>query len=706
MSTTHYRTCNLCEALCGLEIQVEKNKATSIRGDKNDPFSRGHICPKAMALKDLHEDPNRLKFPVKRTENGWQRISWEEAIEETATRILDIQAKHGVNAVGVYQGNPSIHNLGTALFSPQFVRSLKTKNRFSATSVDQLAHHLAGVYMFGHSFLLPVPDIDRTDFWLILGGNPLVSNGSLMTSPDVGKRLRAIKERGGKVVVVDPRRTETADKASQHLFIRPGTDIWLLLAMIHLVFKENKVNLGHLAACLEASQIQEIKDFVADFPLDLAAQKTGIPREELQALTQAFCQANSAVCYGRLGVSTVEFGGLSHWALCVLNILTGNFDTPGGAMFTTPAFDLVRGPRPRPSFRRWHSRVRGLPEFGGELPAATLAEEILEPGEGQIRAMVTSCGNPVLSTPNGQQLDKALESLEFMVSIDIYINETTRHADIILPPASGLETAHYGVAFHNLAIRNTARYSEPTVEKEEGTKFDWEIILALQQAIQRDNLPEDEMQRQKQMMYYYANPEILLEMGFAKGPQELNMKRLKENVHGIDFGPLQSQLPERLMTSDKKINLLPDIYKEDLKRLMTKKENKDEGLLLIGRRHLRSNNSWLHNSYRMVKGRERCTLLIHPDDAAKRGLENGQVASVKSRVGEVLIPVEISDEMKQGVVSIPHGWGHGRKGVQLDVAQANAGVSANDLVDEMGVDALTGAAILNGVPVEVFPSNL
>lgn len=701
-TSTNFRTCPLCEAMCGLEIKTEDNKVLSIKGDKKDPFSRGHICPKAVALQDIYEDPDRLKKPVKRTENGWQEITWKEAFDEVAENLKAIQSKYGNDAVGVYQGNPSVHNLGTMLFSPGFVRSLKTKNRFSATSVDQLPHHLAGLMMFGHGLLMPIPDIDRTDFWMIMGANPLVSNGSIMTAPDIAKRMKAIQERGGKVVVIDPRKTETAEKADQHIFVKPGTDVWLLLAMINEIFEQNQVQLGHLESCIEPEQVQLLKELTKDFTVALASQKTGVDTSLIKDLIHSFIEAKSAVCYGRMGLSTVEYGGISQWLINCINLLTGNLDSVGGAMFTSPAFNTIRKKeKGKIRFNRWQSRVRGLPEFGGELPSATLAEEILTEGNGQIKAMVTSCGNPVLSTPNGTQVDAAFEQLEFMVSIDIYINETTRHANIILPPATGLEVAHYDVSFHHLAIRNTVKYSSPVFEKDKDAKYDWEIFMELQRRMQSDKQPLLKSLKNKILMNYFLNPEVVLEAGFKKGNSGLTLKDLKNAPHGIDLGALKSIFPERLMTENGNINLVPEIFSKDLERLRNNMNIESSHLLLIGRRQLRSNNSWMHNSKRLVKGKERCTLLIHPNDAQKRNLKNGEPAKIKSRVGEIEVPVEISDEIMEGVVSIPHGWGHNRKNIKMKTAQAHAGVSVNDLTDEKMIDALTGNAAVNGVPVEV-----
>src|SRR5687768_14049993 len=487
----HYRACNLCEAICGIEITVQTDQRLDIRGDKDDPFSRGYICPKAAALQDIHYDKDRLRYPVRRTSNGWQRIGWSKAFDEVAHNLKRIHATHGRNSLATYLGNPTVHNYGAMLFAPGFIRSLHTRNRFSATSVDQLAHHLSAYLMFGHQLLLPVPDVDRTKFFLILGANPAVSNGSLMTAPGMNRRLREIRERGGKVILIDPRQNETARLADRHLFIRPGTDVLLLLALLHVVFDEHLTRLDQLAPITKG--VETIRDLVAEFSPEQVTAITGINPTEIRMLAREFASAESAVCYGRIGVSTQEFGGVCQWLINVLNIVTGNFDRPGGAMFTLPAFDPVSAPESlarRGSFGRRHSRVRNLPEFAGEFPVATLAEEILTDEAGQVKALVTLAGNPVLSTPNGRELDRAFASLQFMVSIDCYINETTSHANIILPPTSSLERGHYDIAFHVLAVRNTAKFSPPLFERVAGAKDDWEILLELQTRMSEGGLAD------------------------------------------------------------------------------------------------------------------------------------------------------------------------------------------------------------------------
>ena len=698
---THYRACNLCEAICGLEITVnENNEILTINGDKKDPFSRGHICPKAVGLKDIYLDKNRLKQPVRRTETGWKVISWNEALDEVASKLKAIQAQHGKNAVGVYQGNPSVHNSGTLLSAPALLRTLATKNRFSATSADQLPHHFVSSLMFGHPLLLPVPDIDRTDFMLIIGGNPLASNGSMMTVPDVANRLKAIQKRGGKFVVIDPRKTETAKIADQHIFIKPATDVYLLLSILNEILQGNHTRIS-TDLPIHSEAVLGIKSAIHTYTPEAVSSITGISSETIKNLVNDLILAKSAVVYGRMGVSVQAFGGVCQWLINCINIFTGNMDSEGGAMFPQPAFDLLgRAKKGENYFNRYQSSVRKLPEFDGELPVSAMAEDILAGG---IKALFTICGNPVLSTSNGTQLDTALAELEYMVSVDIFINETTRHANIILPPTTGLEVAHYDLAFYNLSVRNMAKYSEPLFEKDNNQRHDWEIFEEIKNRLVAQ--ADSEIPAPK-------NPEEKLAMGIQYGlyvKDGLTLQKLKDNPHGEDLGALRPCLKSRLLTDDQAINISPSLLLHDLERvklnfqkLLVDTHPSPFDLQLIGRRHLRSNNSWMHNSERLVKGRDRCTLMIHPETAANRGIVNLEKVQIESRVGSVEIIVEITDEIMPNVVSIPHGFGHARKGVQLDIATAHAGVSLNDLTDELLIDELTGNSAFSGVPVRIL----
>ena len=694
----HYRTCNVCEAMCGLVIEHQNSKILSIKGDKDDPLSKGHICPKGVALQDFYNDPDRLTHPLKKTDSGWEKISWDNAYEEIGSRFKGIQEQHGDNALASYVGNPNAHNMGNLLYISNFLRSLKTKNRYSSASADQLPHHVASNFMLGNGMLVPIPDIDRTDFMLIIGGNPIVSNGSLMTAPGVGKRMKAIQARGGRIVVVDPRKTETALKSDEHIFIRPNRDALLLAALIHTLFDEGLVQLGHLETSIV--EVDALENGMADFSPEKVSEVLTISAAKIRELAREMAGAKSAICYSRMGASTQEFGGVCLWLTNALNILTGNFDKEGGAMFTQPAFDsLMSGPgKGKPStYGRYKSRVHSLPFYNGEFPISTLADEILTEGEGQVRALITAAGNPVLSSPNGKRLGEAFSSLDFMVSIDVYLNETTKYADIILPAATGLQLSHYDVVFNQFSVRNTAKYSPALYKPKAEQREDWKIFKQL--AALMSGKPDDG-----------STPEFILDMMIKNSPQKaesLTLKKLEENPSGIDLGPLKQCLLERLQTEDGKIHIAPELYIDDLERLNkrffeNRASQESYPFELISRRQARSHNTWTQNSYRLVKGKNPCTMLIHPDDAQSLNVATGQSAKVSSTVGSVSIEVEVSDEMMPGVVSIPQGWGHNHDDTKLSVAANQAGISVNDLTDASNIDVLTGNAVFSGIPVAIL----
>jgi anaerobic selenocysteine-containing dehydrogenase len=696
---THYRNCNICEAMCGLEINYQDQQIISIKGDQLDPFSQGYNCPKALALEDFYTDKDRLKTPIKRTESGWQAISWDDAFTEIVENFKHIQQQHGKNALAVYLGNPNAHSLGNALFLKPFMKSLGTINRFSSASADQLPHHVAANFMFGAGMLIPVSDIDRTDFMLIIGGNPVVSNGSMMTAPNVIGRLKAIQKRGGKVVVVDPRKTRTANIADQHVFIRPEKDAFLLLALIHCVFAHNKVNLRHLSDKVDG--LDEIKKLVNSYSPEIVAPLVGIDAKVIRTLSTDMLAADSAVCYSRMGASTQTFGGICLWLTNVLNIITGNFDRAGGAMFPQPAFDLLRNHKPghKTSFGQYHSRVRKLPFFNGEFPVATLAEEIQTPGEGQIKSLITVAGNPVLSAPSGHKLANAFSELDYMVSIDIYLNETTKYADIILPGTTGVENSHFDIFFNSFSVRNTVKYSPPLFEKQTDQLSDWQILKEI--SARMLNLPADDPMQ-------HVTPELILDMELKKGPygqQGMSLQKLIDNPHGIDIGPLLPCLSERIKTTNGNIDLFPTVYQDDLPRLQavmnqTKRDNQFP-FDLISRRLVKSHNTWTQNSERLIKGKNPCTLEVNSLDAINLGIEQGQLVTVTSAVGEIKIEATITDDIQQGVVTMPQGWGHNQQGTNMSIAATQPGVSINDLTDAARVDMLTGNAAFNGTPVAI-----
>jgi anaerobic selenocysteine-containing dehydrogenase len=729
----HHRTCSICEAMCGIVVEHRDGAVLSIKPNREDVLSRGHICPKAVALKDIHEDPDRLRQPMRRTASGWESVGWDEAFEEIERKIGAVRAHHGRDAVALYVGNPTVHNLGAMLNVGDFIRAVGTRNLYSATSVDQLPHMMASYLMFGHQFLMPVPDVDRTRLFVCIGGNPVASGGSIMGAPGFEKRVEALRARGGRFIVVDPRRTESAEIADEHLPIRPGTDVFLLLALLHEVFTSAGADAGHLAGHVDG--VDALRDAVLRFEPDELAARTGIARERIARLAREFRDEPRALVYGRVGACTQEFGGLVMWLVYCLNAVTGHLDCEGGMMFAEPAVDLTRAYGSKGHRDRFRSRVRNLPEFGNELPVATLAEEILTPGRGQVRALITFAGNPVLSTPNGRQLDRGLEELEFMVCVDPYLNETTRHAHLILPPTSPLEHSHFDIALAGFAVRNVAKYSPPLFDKPAGALHDHEILREL--ALRLGTRPgvERRLAGAKGSIAQRLGPDGLLDWMLRTGrygqenrgtirlmsrlpgfgamrqlleapdrrPRGLSLAALRAAPHGVDLGPLEPNLLRRIATADGRVKLAPDVCIADLGRAARSLSEPVPELVLIGRRHVRSNNSWLHNSARLVKGKPRCTLMIHPDDAARRGVVDGALVRLKSRVGEVEVAAEVTDEVRPGVVSLPHGWGHDRPGARLGVARRHAGVSINDVIDDRRIDELSGTAVLNGTPVDVEP---
>ena len=742
---TVFRTCPLCEATCGLEISVNpQEQVVRIRGDRDDVFSHGFICPKGSTLKQLHEDPDRLRKPLVKRDGKHVEVSWEEAWQVVNDGLMGVIERHGRGALSAYLGNPNAHNLGPQLFSAVMLRSMGSRNVFSASTVDQVPKHVAGGLMFGTPQSIPVPDVDHTDYLMMLGANPYASNGSLCTSPDFPGRIQAIRARGGQVVVVDPRRTKTAEESDEWISIRPGTDGLFLAAMVNVMFAENLVSIEPRIASL-LNGVDELRDAVAAFTPTAVQEVTGVSAETTTRLARELCGAPTAAVYGRIGVNTVEFGTTNAWLIDAINVLTGNIDSRGGAMFTTPGTgsSTTRGAAGKGkgfAMGRGHSRVSNKPEVLGEYPVAVLAEEITTPGENQVRALITVAGNPVLSTPHSNQLDAALAELEFMVSIDIYLNETTRHADVILPPPSALEKDHYDVGLYIYAVRNIANYSVPVLQKDDASPEEHEILLKLAGILQGLGPDNDPLALEEQTIYAMVtgavsnsgsnihgrdadeilnmlsaggrrgtarNLDFALQTGpygaaFGANPGGLSLDVLLANPHGVDLGALEPKMPEMLRTPSGHIELSPEVFINDLKRLKESMNGVDlDQMLLVGRRDLKSNNSWMHNIKVLTKGSLSCTAHIHPNDAARIGAVTGTALRIASRVGEVQVPAEVTDSVRPGVVSLPHGWGHSVPGTKMAVAGEKAGVNSNILTDDQVLDPLSGNAVLSAIPVTV-----
>lgn len=737
-TSTALRICPFCEATCGLTLTIDSGRITKARGDRDDVFSHGFICPKGASFGELDGDPDRLTDPLVRRDGELVEVSWAEAYDVVAELLGTVVSEHGGTSVAVYVGNPNAHTIAGSLYVPLIVKGLGTQQLYSASTLDQMPKHVALGLMFGNAVAFTVPDLDRTDHLVVIGANPLVSNGSLATAADFGGKLKALRKRGGRLVVVDPARTRTAELADTHIAPRPGTDGALLLGVVHTLFDEDLVDLGHLAD--QVVGIDELRELAADFAPEAVAEHCGVPAEDIRTIARDLAAAPSAAVYGRIGTSTVEFGTLGSWLVDVVNILTGNLDRPGGAMFPqSPVSPAPRPPKPGKGFRtgRWRSRVSGFPEVLSELPAAALPEELEADGDDRIRAVVTVAGNPVLSAPDGDRLSRALSGVDFMLSVDPYLNETTRHADVILPPPPPSRTAHFDVALAGASVRNNARYSPPALPLEDGRPDEAEILSRIALILyglgpHADPALVDEQVIAMTLTKETADPDspvagrsveelvamlpegrgyerrldMMLRLGpygdaFGADPDGLTLQRLKDSPHGIDFGALRPRLAEILRTPSGKVELVPEPLAADVDRLRAALGRSPDGFVLVGRRHLRSNNSWMHNLPALAGGTNRCTLLMHPADAAELGVTDA--ARVKGPGGELEAPVELTDAIRRGVVSLPHGWGHDRAGTRMSVAAGQAGVNVNQLNDGTALDPLSGTAVLNGIPVQIAP---
>ncbi|MFE6332924.1 molybdopterin oxidoreductase family protein [Streptomyces sp. NPDC057798] len=741
MSRTALRICPLCEATCGLTLTVEGSRVTAARGDRDDVFSKGFICPKGASFGAVDGDPDRLTGPLVRKDGVLREATWEEAFDAVAAGIRSVVERYGPHSVGIVLGNPNVHTMAGALYPPVLIGTLGTHSLFTASTVDQMPKHVSSGLLFGDANAIPVPDLDRTDHLLLIGANPLESNGSLCTAPDFPGRLKALKARGGTLTVIDPRRTRTAKLADRHIAVRPGTDALLLAAMASVLFEEDLVGTGELTPHLEG--LAELRTAIGDFTPEAVADACDVDADTIRTLARELAAAPTAAVYGRIGSCTVAHGTLASWLVDVLNILTGNLDRPGGALFPQAATDRTPRPAgPGHGFRlaRWHSRVSQYPEAKGELPISALAEEIDTPTErGEpVRALIAIAANPVLSTPDGDRLDKALDALDFMVSVDPYLNETSRHATVVLPPPPPSQSPHHDFAFNTLAVRNQVRYTRAAVPLEPGRMAETEILArlvlaasgmhgadpaavdqlvidqTLGKAVKEPHSPvhgRDPRELQDRLSGS-TGPERRLDMmlrlgpygdGFGARPDGLSLDQLLAHPHGIDLGPLRPRLPQPLKTRSGKVDLLPEPIADDLPRLREALKRRPDGLVLVGRRHLRSNNSWMHNVPALTGGSNRCTLHIHPDDAERLGVRDGAAVRLKGAGGEVTAPAEVTEAVRPGVVSLPHGWGHDRPGTRLSHARKEPGANVNQLLDGSLLDPLSGNAVLNGFPVQLTP---
>ena len=763
--TDHLHICPLCEATCGLRVTIEEGQVTAVRGDEEDVFSDGFICPKGTAIGELHHDPDRLRTPMVRDQATGRLVpaSWDDAFELIRSRLAAVVAAHGPDSIALFLGNPNVHNTSSAFYLPAFIRALGTTSRYTASTVDQFPKQVSSALMFGTPLSVAVPDIDRTDYLLILGANPLVSNGSMMTAPDMPGRLRALRKRGGRLVVVDPVRTRTARAADEHVAIRPGGDAFLLASIANVLVEEDLVDPGRAAGHLADGSLAQVAAAVAPFTPEAVAGITGVPAETIRRLAQELAAAPSAAVYGRMGTTTsglatsdgrtMPLGTVASWLVDVVNIMIGSLDEPGGVMWPLPP---AGGPNTQgppgigrgatiPGRRR--TRVRGLPSILGEFPAAALAEEIdtPDPDGTRIRALITVAGNPVVSTPDSDRLERALGTLDLIVSLDAYVTETSRHADVILPAPSPLARRHFDIVFTTLAISNTARFSPAAIALQPDERDEAETLLRLtaiafaiatgepeastedvdglvalmlaQQAV-ADESSRAHGRDASDLLAAVAprtGIERLLDLrirsgpygdGFGTHPDGLTLARIEDAPHGIDLGPLQPRLPEVLRTPSGRIELAPAQVVgalADAAALLADPPS-EPPLVLVGRRQLRSNNSWMHNLPMLAGGSNACTLLVHPDDAERLGIVDGGDARVATSTGSVVAPVVVTDDVRPGVVCMPHGWGHVAQEAWGETARERGGVNVNTVVGSADIDLLSGTSVLAGIPVDVSPA--
>ena len=733
----HLRQCPVCECMCGLEVHLDaEDHVKVIRPDRDDVWSNGFICPKGTTLGRLHEDPDRIRVPMIREgspdDPQWRQATWDEAFARCEELLHGVLDEHGIEAMTAFIGNPAGHSFSLSRYGALLMGQAGFPMIYSAGTVDQWPKNVSSVLMYGNMWKIPTVDIAHTDLWIIMGGNPQASGGSLLASPDQLAQIDGIKARGGQVIVIDPRRTITADHASEWIPIVPGTDAALLLAMANVIFAEVLHSLGAVDGLVEG--VEAVREACASYTPERVEAFCKVPAATIRRLARALAGARAGGLYGRIGLCNQEFGTLASWMVDVVNIIAGQFDKQGGMLFGTPAgepfvWKLDTALTGAPEFGRWRSRVRGAPEVLGQVPCSCLAEEIATPGDGQIRALINIAANPALSVPDSQHLEDSLPLLDCMIAIDCYMNETTRFAHVILPAPSPLESPHFDELMWAWSIGTASKWSDQLFDTPEGYVPEWEIMARLgwlctgaadadfDFAALDDGFfavmcgmygrdPETTLP-----LYDHGGPERMIDLQLRMGPwgdrygevpDGLNLERVKAAEHGVDLGPMQpGRAAEVIGTPSGRIELAPEYILSDLPRLDAALERDPDSLVLVSRRNIKSKNTWMHNVKVLVKAGNRCTLLMHPEDAADAGLVDEAIALVSSEAGSVEVPVEISDEMMPGVVSLPHGWGHDRPGTRLSVAREHAGINSNLLAPGHFVDVLSGNQAVNGIPVQV-----
>jgi anaerobic selenocysteine-containing dehydrogenase len=708
--------CRICEPLCGMVATVEDGRLVQLRPDREHPLSRGYACPKGIAMTEVQNDPDRVLHPLKRVggPGEFERTTWSEAMRAIAGELKRILAERGPESVGWYMGNPGAFSYSHVLWVKGFLDGLGTPHYYSAGSQDVNNRFAASALLYGSPLVVPIPDLIETDFLFMVGANPLVSHGSVLSAPRVREQLNGIVERGGRVVVVDPRRTETA-RQFEHLPVRPDADAWLLLSMLNVIFEEELTDREFISRWTTGADA--LSEQARAYAPEQTESRTGLPPERVREVARGFARANSAAAYGRTGSCLGRFGTLVAYLLDALNAVTGNLDSPGGAVFGRPPISLddIGEKAGLDTYGKVRSRVGGFPDVIGNLPATLLPREITTAGEGQIRAFFVSAGNPVLSVPDGDALEAAFAELDLMVSLDLYVNETNRHAHYVLPATTFLEREDVPVAFLGFYSTPFIQVTEPVVEPAGEAREEWRVIDELSRAlgVAPYSLP---VLRRLAKLGIRITPrrliDLLLRVGpagdrFGLRPSGLSLAKVARSPHGIvlDDRIATGVLARKLRHGDGRVHLHESAIASELGRLgSVNGDSADFPLKLIGLRELRSHNSWMHNAPLLMRGGRSHALRIHPDDAERAGLADGDRARIASRAGAIEAPVKLTDEMTPGTVALPHGWGH--KGGGWRLANSNGGANVNALApsDPESLERLAGMAHLNGIPVRVEPA--
>lgn len=727
--TLHRRTCPLCEGMCGITVTREGNRVTAIRPDKDNVWSRGHMCPKGTTLGELHDDPDRIRVPMIREGERWREASWDEAFAQIETLVAETRARRGEARIASYTGNMSGKGYDAGRYMMLLHGLARFAQSYSSSTVDQQPKNVSAFLMYGNMWKIPIPDVDQTDLLVVIGGNPAESKGSLFSHRDVMGAIRSLRARGGKVIVIDPVQTRTAEAADAWIPIRPGADAALLLGVLHVLFAEDRVTLGALDGLVEGMDV--LRDVASRFAPERVAAFCGIEASAIRELAHAISDAPRAAIYGRIGTCTQSFGTLASWLVDALAIATGNMDRVGGLMWSTqvaPHLDLMPPYPATGSVMGPASRVRGVASVLGQYPSSCLAEEIDTEGPGQIHGLVSLGANPVLSAPGSERLDAALAGLDVMVSLDIYVNETTRHAHVILPSPSLLSQAHWDMWAWPWALTSGGHYSPPLFEDTDRPQ-EWEVMIRLGAILGGHRDPDlaalddnyfggmcDAVGIDRAVAFEalpdHGSERILdlcIRTGpfgdrFGANPDGLTLAHFKAEPGGMLFGPARPQGRAAISTPSGKIEIAHTHFLQDLVRLEDALTHAVPELVLVSRRQLRSLNSWMHNIGSLVSGKPRCTLQIHENDAARLGIRPGQDVRITSQAGSIVAPAEITRKIRPGVVSLPHGWGHEPQDIRLDVAKRHQGSNFNALAPANMIDPASGNAVVNGIPVDVLPA--